>query len=149
MMGHSEESLWTQGRREQLDSFTEMPTHLITLSPAFLEALRKVAPKARPRKLQYVLAFAAVVSIGWASGQRLFPPRAAAVVPVAAPPPADFVAMPPSARQPTPLAPNASGGEPPAPAAAAPMTISVDALPRASIPKPSTVTKHRDKPVQR
>lgn len=45
------------GRR----SLTAMPTHLIELSPAFVEALKQVAPKARRRKLPIVLAVVAVV----------------------------------------------------------------------------------------
>jgi hypothetical protein len=57
--------------REPVDSFADAPTNLITLSPAFLQALRQIAPGPRPRKLRYALALAALGAIAWASGQRL------------------------------------------------------------------------------
>jgi hypothetical protein len=53
-------------RRGPLDSIAEVPTNLITLSPAFLDALREVAPKVRPRRMRHVvtlLAFAALAIV--------------------------------------------------------------------------------------
>lgn len=52
-----------QQPRPRLHSLTAMPTHLITLSPAFLEALRKVAPKGRRSKLPYVVGLLLVAAI--------------------------------------------------------------------------------------
>jgi len=58
-----------EGRvRKPVDSFADAPTNLITLSPAFLRALRQIAPAPRPRKLRYALALAAIGAIAWASG---------------------------------------------------------------------------------
>src|SRR5271166_5378641 len=95
--------------RGLLDSFTDMPTHLVTLSPAFLSALRRVAPKTRSRKLRYVAALGAVVAIGVAFGPRaLFHPDApahvtAAALPIAAP--TTVLAPPPHGVAPTTAAP--------------------------------------------
>jgi hypothetical protein len=67
-----------EGRvRKPVDSFADAPTNLITLSPAFLRALRQIAPAPRPRKLRYALALAAIGAIAWASGQRLYFPHEA------------------------------------------------------------------------
>jgi hypothetical protein len=54
----------THPPRERLDSFAETPTGSLTLSPEFLEALRQVAPRVRPRRLPYVLVLVAIVGIG-------------------------------------------------------------------------------------
>jgi hypothetical protein len=131
-----------------------MPTHLITLSPAFLEALRKVAPKVRPRRLPYVLTLAAVVSIGVASGQRILANHSAAAVVASAPPAPSAAAAPervdsvvttPGKLRPDVAVTNASGnamaGRPTAP----PTAISVDELPHATIPK-STKNRHLQAP---
>jgi hypothetical protein len=40
------------------DTFTRMPTALVNLSPAFMAALQKVAPKKRRSRLPFVLALA-------------------------------------------------------------------------------------------
>jgi hypothetical protein len=40
-----------------------MPTLLLDLSPAFMEALRKVAPKQRPPRIAYVLAAFTAVAV--------------------------------------------------------------------------------------
>ncbi|HXN48683.1 MAG TPA: hypothetical protein VN893_18675, partial [Bryobacteraceae bacterium] len=68
MTGHSEQPHPKQNPGEAFDSFTDVPTDLITLPPAFIEALRALAPKRRPRRLPYVLAAAAC--IGSVSGLR-------------------------------------------------------------------------------
>jgi hypothetical protein len=57
-------------RRGPLDSLLDMPTELIRLSPAFLDALREVAPKVRPRRLRYVVALVALASLGVWFGRR-------------------------------------------------------------------------------
>jgi hypothetical protein len=41
-----------------------MPTHEIKLSPQFVQALQKVAPKVRRRKLPYILGLAVLVAAG-------------------------------------------------------------------------------------
>jgi hypothetical protein len=50
------------GPPEPRRSLLAMPTHAIKLSPSFLEALKRVAPKTRRRKLPYVLALALVAA---------------------------------------------------------------------------------------
>jgi hypothetical protein len=53
------------GRRDPLDA---MPTDAITLSPELLEALRRIAPKPRRRKLPYLAALllvAVAVCVAW------------------------------------------------------------------------------------
>jgi hypothetical protein len=148
MSGHRDQPPAKQPPRPRLDSLTEMPTHLITLSPAFLEALRKVAPTVRPRRLPYVLTFAIVMSIGVsirvASGHRILlnhgepavvapaPPVASAT---AAPKPVDPAVTPPSTLRPEVAATNAPGNATADPPIAPSTTISVGALPRATTPK--------------
>jgi hypothetical protein len=128
-----------QRPRRRLDSFTDMPTHLIKLSPAFLGALRRVAPKARSRKLRYLAALAAVVSIGIAFGQRVFLHHNALahMAPPAPPVAAPATLQPPSTLRPAGVTANASGSAP----ASAPRTISVEDLPRAAPAKPSNAIK--------
>jgi hypothetical protein len=58
-------------RRGPLDSLVDMPTDLIQLSPAFLDALREVAPKVRPRRWRYFVSLVAVASLGIAVGRRI------------------------------------------------------------------------------
>jgi hypothetical protein len=50
------------GLPEHRPSLLAMPTHAIKLSPAFLDALKRVAPKTRRRKLPYMLALALVAA---------------------------------------------------------------------------------------
>jgi hypothetical protein len=45
-----------EGGRERLASISGVPTELLTLTPAFMDALRKVAPKKRRSKIPYVIA---------------------------------------------------------------------------------------------
>jgi hypothetical protein len=55
------------GGRERFSSISGVPTELLTLTPAFLDALRKVAPKKRRSKIPYVIALgllAFVVMLG-------------------------------------------------------------------------------------
>src|SRR5260370_12062818 len=94
MMGHPEQPKVKQRPRARVDSLTEMPTDLITLSPAFLEALSKVAPKARPPRLPYILTFATVLSIGIASGRRILGHHHAAAGAVDPPPAASAATTP-------------------------------------------------------
>jgi hypothetical protein len=124
-----------------------MPTSLITLSPAFLEALRSVAPKVRPRRLPYILTLAIVVAIGIASGHRILVNHdgAAAVAPAppvasaaASPRTVDSVATAPSTLRAEVAATNESNATAGPPAADS-MTISVDALPRATTPKATKI----------
>jgi hypothetical protein len=147
MLGRHDQPLAKERSRGRLDSLTEMPTNLITLSPAFLEALRKVAPKVRPRRLPYVLTLVAVVSIGIVSGRRILANHdgASAIAPAppaasAAPAPktVDAVAPAPSTLRPEFAATNAAKA-PASPPAADSMTISVDALPRATTPKATKI----------
>jgi hypothetical protein len=144
MSGHPDQPPAKQGPRRRLDSLAETPTHLITLSPAFLEALRKVAPKVRPRRVPYVLTLAIVVSIGVVSGHRIAmkrgtPAPVAPAPPVAsaaaAPGPVDPAVTAPSTLRPEVAATNAPGNAPAGPPVAHSTTISVDALPRATTPK--------------
>jgi hypothetical protein len=56
-----------EGGRERLASISGVPTELLTLTPAFMDALRKVAPKKRRSKIPYVIALgllAFVVMLG-------------------------------------------------------------------------------------
>jgi hypothetical protein len=52
-----------QRERKPRHSLSAMPTHLIELSPAFLEALKRVAPKHRRPKLPYVAALLVAAAI--------------------------------------------------------------------------------------
>jgi hypothetical protein len=45
-----------EGGRERLASISGVPTELLTLTPAFMDALRKVAPKKPRSKIPYVIA---------------------------------------------------------------------------------------------
>jgi hypothetical protein len=45
-----------EGGRARLASISGVPTELLTLTPAFMDALRKVAPKKRRSKIPYVIA---------------------------------------------------------------------------------------------
>ena len=150
MTRHSQQPRTEHKPRGRLDSLADMPTHLITLSPAFLDALRKVAPKARRRTLRYLLALAAVVSIAIWYGRRIFPlhREATAHVTALAPPPvatptptaAVSVVMAPSAlRHPDSVPTNASGSA----SAAVHTTTSVGGLPRAATAKPPKAMKKR------
>ena len=142
--GHRDQPPGKQWPRSRLDSLAEMPTHLITLSPAFLDALRKVAPKVKPRRFRYVLTLAIVVSIGVVSGHRILmnlgAPAAVATAPpvvsaAAAPGPVDPAVTPPSTLRPEVAATSAPGSATAGPTVAHSTTISVDALPRATTPK--------------
>ena len=53
--------------RARLHSFSQMPTETITLSPAFIEALQAIAPRARRRPLAYLLALLALAAVVWAA----------------------------------------------------------------------------------
>jgi len=150
MTRHSQQPRTEHKPRRRLDSLLDMPTHLITLSPAFLDALRKVAPKGRRRTLRYVLVLAAIVSIAIAYGRRIFPLHhdatahvtAVAPPPVATPTPTAAVSavMAPSGRRPPEIvATNASGSAP----AAAPTTVLGGGLPRAATTKPPKAMKKR------
>jgi hypothetical protein len=57
----------TQEARARLDSFAETPTDSLTLSPEFLDALRQVAPRVRPRRFPYALVLVAIAGLGAAS----------------------------------------------------------------------------------
>jgi hypothetical protein len=141
--------------RGPLDSLTEIPTHLIKLSPAFLEALRAVAPKARPRRLPYFLTLALVLSIGVASGRRILlnhgvaaatvPPPAAAAAPPPAPNEVPSVATAQGASSANVATANASGGASAARPVGAPIPLSVDSLPRSATPK-ATKNRHPQAP---
>jgi hypothetical protein len=48
------------GGRERFASISGVPTELLTLTPAFMDALRKVAPKKRRAKIPYVIALGLV-----------------------------------------------------------------------------------------
>jgi hypothetical protein len=144
MSGHREQPPAKQPARRRLDSLAEMPTHLITLSPAFLEALRKVAPKVRPRRLPYVLTLAIVVSIGVASGHRILMNHGVHAAVAPAPPVATATAasepVEPAVTAPSTLRPEVAATNPPGNATADapvahPTAISVDALPRPTTPK--------------
>jgi hypothetical protein len=145
--------------RRWLDSFTEMPTHLITLSPAFISALRRVAPTARPRRLRYLVALAVVASIGIAYRQRILlhipalhtaPPAPAVAAPsTAAPSAADVAGVAPSSLRHERAGTKASGTAPARPAATAPTTISVEDLPHAAPAMPSKAMKDRTLQVPR
>jgi hypothetical protein len=138
MIGNPQRPQPAQKPRERLDSFTQMPTSLITLPPEFVAALRKVAPKVRSRKLAYVLVMAVVATVGVASGLRIWArPDVAPLVlspasplPTAGTPPSTAV-MVPNALRSDDATKDKAGGSP----AAAPTTISVDDLPRAGSPK--------------
>jgi hypothetical protein len=52
------------GRPDEPQRLLAMPTHEIRLSPEFVKALKSVAPKARRRKLPYILALAFLVAAG-------------------------------------------------------------------------------------
>jgi hypothetical protein len=153
MTGHSERPHPKQNPREALDSFTDVPTDLITLPPAFIEALRALAPKRRPRKWPYVVA--AVACIGAMSGLRnLWPghPNSAgaavdgsqlrASTPGATSAAADSAATS-SSLGPNETPSNGPGGTPRSPPAAVRPTISLDDVPQAPLPKASKATKHR------
>jgi hypothetical protein len=149
MMGHPEQPKGKEGPRARVDSLTEMPTEVITLSPAFLEALRKVAPKPRPRRLPYILTFATVLSIGISSGRRivlshdavLAPPVASAATPRKT---IDSTVTAPSALGPDVAVTSASGSATAHRPAGPPTTISVDDLLR-TIPK-GTKNRHPQAP---
>lgn len=133
--------------RERLDSFEQTPTHLLTLSPALLQALRQIAPVPRPRKLRYALALATVGSIAWASGQRLhFSHEAMAQ---GAPSSAMTAAEPKGGS--TTVAPSASSAHPSTVAAPAeaPAPAPREEVPRQPTPKPSKATKPRTKQAPR
>jgi hypothetical protein len=139
--GHRDPPLAKEPARRRVDSLAEMPTNILTLSPAFLEALRKVAPKVRPRRFPYVLTLAIVVSVGVASGYRILLNDAAPAVVAPAPPvasapgapkPVDPAVTPPSTLRPEVAATNAPGNATAGPPVAHPTTLSVDALPRAT-----------------
>lgn len=135
--------------RGRLDSLTEMPSALITLPPAFLEALRKVAPKVRPRRLPYILTLGAVVAIGIASGQRILANHRGAAAPATAV--ADVIPAPKAVDSATLNVPGtqrpevAATSAPADPPAAHSTKVSVDALPRATTPK-ATKTRHLQVP---
>ncbi len=153
MTGHSEQPHPKQNPREVFDSFTDIATDLITLPPAFIEALRALAPKRRRRRLPYVLA--AVACIGSMSGLRnLWPghPNTARATVAASQLPAStpgaVSATPDSAatsssRGPNDTPSNGPGGAPAIPPAAVRPTISLDDIPQAPLPKASKATKHR------
>jgi hypothetical protein len=67
------------GLPEYRPSLLAMPTHEIELSPAFLEALKRVAPKTRRRKLPYVLALAFVAAATTVGGVPWLRHRAGAI----------------------------------------------------------------------
>ncbi len=124
----------THEPRERLDSLAQTPTELLSLSPEFLDALRKVAPKVRPRRLPYGLLLVAVAGIGLAVGRRALrhhdvrssTPVAAATSAAPAPTTASASAAAPSA-PPADRATIAPSSAPSAlPAAAAPTTIATD-----------------------
>jgi hypothetical protein len=150
-MGHSGRPQPQQKLRERLDSFAEMPTDLITLSPAFLDALRKLAPKARSSRLRYVLALAAIVPIGWAVGGRTLLSRASASAAAVASSRVGVEPNAPNAEPPSEAAAtNAPSSAPTSPpAAASPTNASSDARLRPANPKPSKVTKNRAKQAPR
>lgn len=138
MIGNRQPPPQAQKPRGGLDSLTQMPSNLITLSPEFVAALRKVAPRVRSRKLPYVLLLAVVATVGGAYGLRLRARHAAAQAVVSPAPPqptttpsADSVATVPNGLRPDDAAKNKAGSAP----AAAPAAISVDDLPRAAGPK--------------
>lgn len=153
MPGQLEEPPAKHRPRGRLDSLTEMPTHLIALSPAFLEALRRVAPKVRPRRLPYVLTLATFVAIGIVSGQRILVNHNAAAgapAPLAAsaatgPTTVDSVAPSPTTLRPDVASTNASDSATAFGPTAPPTTISVDKLPRTTTPK-ATKNRHLQAP---
>jgi hypothetical protein len=152
MTGHSERAHPKQDPREEFDSFADVPTDLITLPPALIEALRALAPKRRPRKWPYVLA--AVACIGSVSGLRNLwsgHPNSPATVagsqlpastPGAASATADSAAISRSLR-PNDTPSNGPGDTPASPPAVVRPTISLDDVPQAPLPKASKATKHR------
>ncbi len=152
MTGHSERPHPKQNPREVFDSFTDVPTDLITLPPALIEALRALAPKRRPRKWPYVVA--AVACIGSMSGLRNFWPghpnsagAAVAASQLSASTSGAASATADSAATSRSLGPNdtpsGSGGSPASSPAAVRPTISLDEIPQAPPPKASKATKHR------
>lgn len=159
MTGHSERPHPKQNHREVFDSFTDVPTDLITLPPALIEALRALAPKRQPRRLPYVLA--AVACIGSMSGLRsLWPahPNLAgakvagsqllASAPGVASATADSASTS-SSRGPNDTPSNGPGDAPPSPPGVVRPTISLDDVPQAPLPKASKATKHRTQRVPR
>jgi len=134
--------------RGRLHSLTAMPTHLIELSPAFLSALRKVAPRVRRRRLPYLMAVAvvafavAVVAVpAWrqravAFGRHLLHRDAAAAVVT-------------SSAQPVDSAPAALPAITPDPVAVAPAAVRADAAGSASPTAALSSTKPSQAPRKR
>jgi hypothetical protein len=63
LRGQPEQPEQPHAPRERRHSLTAMPTHLIELSPAFVDALKQVAPKTRRRKLPLVLGLLVVAAL--------------------------------------------------------------------------------------
>jgi hypothetical protein len=134
--------------RRPLDSIADLPTNLITLPPAFLDALREIAPKVRPRRMRYVMALAAAAALALVLGRQPVVRRHAAqlVTALARPferaPAVPAVAVSPAAPSmvraalaPAPRPDSNTTSVPDTTASPARAPISVDDLPPAPTPK--------------